>query len=147
MSIEQFIIPWTEEYELGNDFVDSQHKRLFELVNNIGKSCLDGEDINTLSKTLDFLLQYTVQHFSDEESLQIKYDFPEYEYHKKLHEEFEVVVSEKVAEFKETGSTEDLIETVNELIITWLVNHILKEDMKIGEHIKIHNYLLNHIKT
>ena len=136
MSIRQFIIAWSEEYELGNNFVDSQHKKLFELVGNIGKYCFEGRDVDTLSETLDFLLQYTVQHFNDEESLQQKYNFPEYEYHKKLHEEFEATVIEKAAEFKEKGSTEDLSETVNDFVITWLVNHILKEDMKIKEYIK-----------
>ena len=136
LSIEQFVIAWSKDYELGNDFVDSQHKRLFELVGNIGKYCLEDRDIDTLSETLDFLLQYTVQHFNDEESLQQEYNFPEYEYHKKLHEEFEAIVIEKVAEFKEKGSTEDLSETVNDFVITWLVNHILKEDMKIKEYIK-----------
>jgi len=136
LSIEQFAIIWSKDYELGNDFVDSQHKRLFELVNNIGNSCLDGGDINSLSETLDFLLQYTVQHFHDEESLQIKYNFPEYEDHKKLHEVFEAAVIEKVKEFKEKGSTKDLLDTVNEVVITWLVNHILKEDMKIKAYIK-----------
>ena len=135
MGIEQFVIAWSEDYELGNDFVDSQHKRLFELVGNIGKYCNEGEDVTVLSETLDFLLQYTVQHFHDEESLQERVDFPEYEYHKKLHEEFEAIVSEKVAEFKEKGSTEDLKNTVNEFVITWLVNHILKEDMKIKEYL------------
>jgi len=136
LSIEQFVIPWSEEYELGNDFIDSQHKRLFELVGNIGKYCNEGKSINTLSETLDFLLQYTVQHFSDEESLQLKYNFPEYEQHKKLHEEFEATVVEKVSEFKEKGSTKVLKEAVNDFVITWLVNHILKEDMKIGAYIK-----------
>ena len=136
MSIEQFVIAWSKDYELGNDFVDSQHKRLFELVGNIGKSCLEGEDINTISETLDFLLQYTVQHFSDEEALQIKYNFPEYNYHKKLHENFEATVIGKVSEFKEKGSTKDLSDTINEFVIEWLVNHILKEDMKIGAYIK-----------
>ena len=136
LSIEQFNIAWKEDYELGNSFVDSQHKRLFELVNNIGKSCRENDDIGSLCETLDFLLQYTIQHFSDEEALQIKYEFPEYENHKKLHEEFEAAVSEKVSEFKKTGSTEELNDTVNEIVITWLVNHILKEDMKIGTYIK-----------
>ena len=135
MGIEQFVIAWSEDYELGNNFVDSQHKRLFELVGNIGKTCLEGGDINSLSETLDFLLQYTVQHFSDEEALQLECDFPEYEYHKNLHDEFEASVIEKVSEFKKSGSTDELIETVNDFIITWLVNHILKEDMKIGAYL------------
>jgi len=136
LSIEQFVVEWSEDYELGNSFVDSQHKRLFELAGNIGQACLDGEDKSALCETLDFLLQYTVQHFSDEEALQIKYSFPEYEYHKKLHDEFEATVSEKVLEFKEKGSTKDLSDTVNEFVVAWLVNHILKEDMKIKAYIK-----------
>jgi len=135
LGIEHLDITWSKEYELGNEFVDSQHKRLFELVVNLSKSCHEGEDINTLSETLDFLLQYTVQHFSDEESLQLKYNFPEYDYHKKLHEDFEATVSEKVSEFKEKGSTKDLSDTVNDFVVTWLLNHILKEDMKIGAYI------------
>ena len=135
MAIEQFVIAWSEDYELGNSFVDSQHKRLFELVSNIGKSCHNDTDVNSLCETLDFLLQYTVLHFNDEESLQQQYNFPEYEYHKKLHEEFEAIVTEKVSEFKENGSTKDLKDTVNDFIITWLVNHILKEDMKIKAYI------------
>ena len=135
MSIELFSIAWSEDYELGNDFVDSQHKRLFELVNNIGKTRHEGGDASALSETLDFLLQYTVQHFSDEESLQIEYNFPEYEHHKKLHKDFEAAVIEKVTEFKEKGSTNDLLDNVNYFIIEWLVNHILKEDMKIGAYI------------
>ena len=136
MNTEQFILAWSKDYELGNEVIDSQHKRLFELVGNIGRTCLEGGDVATLSETLDFLLQYVVQHFNDEESLQIKYSFPEYEYHKKLHEDFKTTVIEKVLEFKEKGSTKDLSDTVNEIVITWLVNHILKEDIKIGAYIK-----------
>ena len=136
LSNERLEIAWLKEYELGNDFVDSQHKRLFELVVNLSKSCHEGEDINTLGEILDFLLQYTVQHFSDEESLQIECNFPEYEYHKKLHEEFEATVSEKVSEFKEKGSTKDLSNTINDFVVAWLLNHILKEDMKIKDYIK-----------
>jgi len=127
-------LKWSKDYELGNVFVDSQHKRLFKLVCSIDKACNEGKDIATLCETLDFLLQYTVLHFSDEEALQIKCNFPEYENHKKLHEEFEAIVSEKVAEFKEKGSTKDLSEAVNDFVIKWLLNHILKEDMKIKEY-------------
>ena len=134
MNTEKFEIVWSEEYEMGNTFVDSQHKRLFELVDKVTKSCLD-EDTTILSETLDFLLQYTVQHFADEESLQISCNFPEYEQHKKLHEEFEKTVSKKVAEFREKGSTKDLSDAINNFVVGWLVNHILKEDMKIGAYL------------
>jgi len=136
LSIEQYELEWSKDYELGNSFVDNQHKRLFELVGNISKSCHEGEDISALRETLDFLLQYTVQHFGDEESLQLSCNFPEYEYHKKLHEEFEAIVDEKVKEFFSNGDINDLRDTVNEFVVTWLANHILKEDMKIKAYLK-----------
>ena len=136
LSIDQIEIVWSKDYELGDSFVDNQHKRLFELVSNISKSCHEGGDIKTLSETLDFLIQYTVQHFGDEEALQIRCNFPEYEYHKKLHEEFEAIVSEKVKEFMEKGEVKDLSDTVNDFVVTWLENHILKEDMKIRAYLK-----------
>ena len=129
-------VAWSKEYELGNDFVDSQHKRLFELVNNISAACNDGQDVKKLNETLDFLLQYTVQHFADEEAFQIKCNFPDYERHKQLHEDFKETVTEKVAEFREKGSTKYLSDTVNKIVVKWLVNHILMEDMKIGVHVK-----------
>ena len=129
-------ILWSKEYELGCDFVDSQHKRLFELVNNISKACNDGEDVKILDETLDFLLQYTVQHFIDEEAYQIKHEFPDYERHKQLHEDFKETIGEKVTEFRKKGSTKYLSDTVNKIVVKWLVDHILMEDMKIGVYIK-----------
>jgi len=129
-------IAWSKDFELGCELVDDQHKRLFELVNNITSACNDGLGTKILNETLDFLVSYTVQHFIDEEALQIKYDFPDYERHKSLHEDFKQTVGEKVTEFKEKGSTKSLNDTVNKIIVRWLVNHILMEDMKIGVHIK-----------
>jgi len=129
-------VAWSKDYELGNNMVDTQHKKLFELVDTIGKACAEDKDTQILNETLDFLLNYTVQHFADEEALQLQCDYPDYEYHKKLHEEFEKTVLEKVAEYRETGSTKQLSNTVTKVIVRWLVNHILREDKKIAQYIK-----------
>ena len=129
-------VAWSKDYELGCEFVDSQHKRLFELVNNMTRACAEGNDRKMLDETLDFLVQYTIQHFADEEAFQVKHNYPGFEAHKKLHEEFMQTVGEKVAEFREKGSTKLLNDTVNKIVVKWLVNHILMEDMKIGVYIK-----------
>lgn len=128
-------VAWSKDFELGCELVDSQHKHLFELVDKIGIACSDGTDTEILNETLDFLLNYTAQHFIDEEALQLKYEYPDYENHKKLHEEFKITVSEKVVEFKETGSTKELSNAVTKVVVKWLVRHILQEDKKIGEYI------------
>jgi len=136
MTDQRYGIAWTDKLRLGNDQVDAQHMRLIELLNELVTQCMEGSNTEHLKETLDFLVDYTVEHFYDEESLQVRYNFPEYTRHKQLHEDFKVVVSELVQRFVESGSSEDLSNDVNKIIVRWLVSHIQLEDKKIGQHIR-----------
>ena len=127
---------WSKNYELGCEEVDSQHRRLFELVSELVIACTEGYDIEKLNETIDFLVSYTVMHFADEEAFQIKHNYPDYERHKQLHEDFKVTVGELVGEFKKDGSSEKLSSNVNKIVVLWLINHIQREDMKIGKHVR-----------
>ena len=129
-------LAWKDEFNLGHDWVDMQHRRLFELVNGLVASCADGTDVIKLKGTLDFLVNYTVQHFEDEEALQLKCNYPGYENHKRIHEEFKVTVGGLVEKFTAGGSSAELSSDVNKIVVRWLVNHIQREDKKIGDHIK-----------
>jgi len=81
------------------------------------------------------LVNYTVQHFNDEEVLQIKCNYPEYEKHKQIHEDFKVTVTELIKRFNESGSSTNLCEDVKSIVIKWLVNHIMSEDKKISAYL------------
>ena len=129
-------IKWSDEYALGDERVDSQHRELFKLVADLVDSCENGSSSAHLKNTLDFLVNYTVQHFNDEEALQIKYNYPEYEAHKKLHEDFKVTVTDLVNRFSETGSSSWLSSDVNKIVVKWLIQHIMSEDKKIGGYLK-----------
>jgi len=129
-------IAWNDIYKLGNSGVDAQHRRLFELVSELVSACIDGSSTEKLQSTLDFLVAYTVQHFYDEESLQVQYNYPGYLAHKRMHEDFKVEVGRLVDSFKANGSSAQLSDNVNKIIVRWLVRHIQREDKKIGEHIR-----------
>lgn len=129
-------VAWNDKYSLGNEQVDRQHKKLFELVSGLVIACNDGSDTEKLQETLEFLGNYTVQHFYFEEELQLQYNYPEYESHKQLHEDFIKVVVELKERFKENGSSSELSNDVNRIVVRWLVNHIQREDKKIGKHIQ-----------
>jgi len=136
MREQRYGIAWDDKLKMGNEQVDTQHKRLFELVNELVGQCMDGSNAEKLKETLDFLVNYTVYHFYDEESLQVQYSFPEYKRHKQLHEDFKETVGGLVQRFAESGSSEELSNDVNKIVVRWLVGHIQKEDKKIGEHIR-----------
>lgn len=132
----QYGIAWQESYSLGNESVDVQHRQLFELLSDNISACLDGSSIEKLKQTLDFLVNYTVKHFYDEESLQVQYNYPDYKRHKQLHEDFKETVAGIVHKFEEEGSTAELCNDLSIIVARWLVNHITREDKKIGEYLR-----------
>ena len=130
-------IAWQESYRIDENKVDGQHRQLFELLSRLICSCVDGSNADKLKETLDFLVNYTVQHFYDEESLQVQYNYPGYSAHKQLHEDFKATVSEIVQKYNEEGSSTELRNSMNKIVARWLVNHITREDKKIGDHIRM----------
>ena len=136
MSEIKYGIAWSDEYKLGNQIVDDQHRRLFELVSELIGACNAGHSTENLKETLGFLVEYTVKHFADEEALQIQFDYPDLGHHKQQHEDFKIQVGELVQDFHKSGSSEELCNNVNKIVVRWLTNHIHREDKKIGAHIR-----------
>jgi len=129
-------IKWDDSLLLGEDRVDARHRQIFELVDSIVRSNDDKTNITRLKNTLDFLAGFSAHHFDDEEALQIKHGFPEYEKHKKMHNEFKDSVAGLVQRFTEDGSSMELNSDVTKIVLKWLVDHIMYEDKKISTHIR-----------
>lgn len=128
---------WTKDLETGNLMIDSQHKELIHAINALLEACSKGQGRSEIEKTLKFLNDYVIKHFSDEQQLQLKYNYPDYENHKKYHEGFKKVVQDILNEYKQGGATIPLVAKTNSSIAGWLINHIKKEDVKVANHIKL----------
>jgi len=129
-------IEWDEKLKMGNEIVDAQHKMIFDFLSVLVSQCIDGSSKEMLQDTLDFLVNYTTQHFFDEESLQVRHNFPGYSKHKQMHDDFKLVVGDLVRRYIINGSSDALCDDINKIVIRWLVDHIQHEDKKIGEHIR-----------
>jgi len=129
-------IAWKDEYKLGYEQVDVQHYQLFVLLSQLVEACTEGGNNAKLGDTLDFLLNYTIHHFIDEEALQIRYNYPDYERHKQLHDDFKQTAREMAQHYEEYGYSTEFCIDVNKVLVKWLINHILREDKKIGDHIR-----------
>ena len=122
---------WDKKYELGNNQVDSQHKSLCDVVNNLIRQCEQGNTTEAVQETLTFLADYTTYHFNSEEALQIKIGYPGYKEHKKVHEAFKATVVKLIENVRQYGTSENLANDIREVVLKWLINHIQNEDMKI----------------
>ena len=139
-------IVFDEELYTGNELIDNEHKELIDRVNKLVESCENGKEKVTAVKTLDFLMDYTEFHFSDEEKLQQEVGYDKLEQHKGQHEDFKKSVDElrQMLE-EEEGPTDAFVQAVNKNISQWLVNHIQGWDKAVAEYIRSKYYLKNSV--
>lgn len=129
-------IKWTEDLSTGIELIDEQHKELFKRVNDLMDACTKGKGKEEVVKVIDFLGDYVVMHFGEEEKTMRAKNYPGFEVHKGQHDGF----VEKLKEFKEklgqNGPTVDLVVKMNNFLVDWLINHIKKTDKALGAFLK-----------
>jgi hemerythrin len=133
---------WDSALETGHELIDNQHKQLVAVVNSLLDACRKGKGNQEIATTMDFLAGYTIKHFTDEEKIQIKYNYPDYLVHKRYHEEFKVVVADLTRRLIREGPTEEIINEVSFQIGDWLLNHIKGDDFRMAAYIKSRDALL-----
>jgi hemerythrin len=127
---------WDESLEIGYPEIDAQHRQLFAAYNEFSDACGGGRGHSEIAKTMEFLSEYAIRHFRDEERIQQDNGYPDYHKHKRYHEEFKIMVRSLKAEFIQEGPTATVIYKIQSSIGEWLLSHIRGEDMKIGEFIR-----------
>ena len=129
-------IKWRESLSIGLEEIDSQHKELLQRFDVLLTACEEGKGIQELKKTLDFLDEYVLLHFNDEEVLQRLHAYPDYAEHRKEHETFISRIMRLREEIDKDGvALHHLIET-NDLMFKWLISHISKADKALGVFLK-----------
>lgn len=136
------VIEFNDSLVTGNKAIDAQHKELIGRIAALVKACEEGDGKEKAVEMLDYLANYVKFHFADEERLQKKVCYPNYEEHKAKHEEFEKNVK-ALYEFleKNEGPTEAFAELVKKQVVDWLVHHIEGYDRALAAYLNDPNRL------
>lgn len=126
-------VKWTPNLSVGVDFIDEQHKGLFEKASQLFEAGQKGKGKEFMLQMLDFLDEYTKTHFRDEEKYMESIKYPEIEAQKKAHAYFEEELARLRKDFMESGVNLLLMVKANKMIVDWLTKHISSMDKKIGE--------------
>ncbi len=127
---------WRQAFCVGDDRIDDQHKKIFSLLGDLHRDIHGDDSVTAVKQTLKALLDYTKEHFSDEEALMRSVDYPGYETHKALHD----AMMDKVwgLYLRCNDGEPDLAFEVLVLLNDWLVNHILEKDKEITAFVRQH---------
>jgi hemerythrin len=119
---------WNENYELGIQEIDLQHKKLIGISNEL-YDVATKDDVNlklTMSKILKNLTDYTVYHFTSEEEFMKKYGYEGVPMHKIAHDNFVAEVTQQIK--KLDSSSKEAVLLFYDYIANWILTHIAKAD-------------------
>jgi hemerythrin len=136
ISISSKYYKWDDSFATGIKLIDARHMRLFETVNRLLDACDQGKGQEELAKSLAFLINYTVKHFSEEEALQEKYGYPGFQAHREIHENFKKAVGAFAGELNARGPSQEMLEQIKKQVGGWLVTHVKVEDIKMAAFLK-----------
>ena len=120
------LLTWDNSYSVGVKAIDEQHKKLFNLINDLFDAMKSGNGRGVIQGIIKEMANYTVYHFGYEENLFNKFGYPETSAHIKEHQDFINTVSKFKKEFAE-GSVLLSMEVMN-FLEKWLQRHIKGTD-------------------
>ena len=121
------LLKWKDEYSMNDEKIDEQHKGLFKLSNEIYNLVESGvDDAEHFRELFIILNDYTVEHFIYEEMYMEEKGYPQLKEHIKQHLEFSDILKELAVGINKDSHIKD----IGEFVTTWLLQHVLDEDMK-----------------
>ena len=129
---------WSEELVVDGSIIDRDHKTLIELINDFNENVPNFSKPEDLSPYLLSLKKYTQTHFGREERLQRSAHYHLHEEHLEEHRDM-VAQLDKMIEKAEAADGEKItpvaVEIATFLTDTWLVNHIMVNDMPMRPYV------------
>jgi len=119
-------IKWSEQFSIGIEKIDQDHKVLVSLVNrSIVILNSGGQDNKEIQNILDELLDYTQYHFKREELLMKVCEYPGLIKHQQVHQ---LLIKEVRRRIKEHEIGVLTAKELQHFLADWLKNHILGMD-------------------
>ena len=130
---------WTQDLAVGIETIDTQHRELFRRINGLLLAIKEHRCRSEIDGTIKFLDDYASFHFGEEERRMQEAGYDGLAQHKEHHAAY----LRNIAELKEQaalpriqGMSYELSVTANQIIVDWIVDHIMKIDKRFGEFMR-----------
>lgn len=121
------IIQWTPDLSVNVDTLDTDHKLLISLINQLDDAIRAGEPRETVSRVLDALCDYTEYHFAREEALMHACEFEDVDAHIRTHQTLKAQVQDIREHYRRNPESIHAREVLS-FLRNWLTSHILGRD-------------------
>ena len=123
-------IIWEKSLSVGIPELDKQHKEIIKLINDLYRVVVEGEEEIDVKALILSLNKYTLQHFTLEELLFKKHDYPGYVNHKLAHDTFKKEISRFQERLLKNADLETVLRDLLFYLQRWFLQHVKKLDLE-----------------
>lgn len=129
------MIKWSDDYLIGIEEIDNQHKKLFEITDSAFNLLMDDLRVDKYDEIvgiIEELKNYAAYHFKSEEEYMLSRGYKRYFSQKVDHDDF----IEKINSFdlnKVDENQNAYLMSIVEFAVQWISNHIIQKDKLIAK--------------
>lgn len=123
---------WSKDLAVGFGRIDEQHMELFERYNKLIRSCKEAGGREAIASMLEFMVEYVMTHFAEEDRFMRQYNYPERGEHLAEHRELFAHIDTVRRDLQENGPTVAVITSINHTMLNWLIRHVKQTDIKLA---------------
>ena len=130
---------WTEDLAVGIPKIYEQHRELFRRINNLLLAIREHRCKAEIDDTIRFLDDYARFHFFEEEKRMEEAGYKGLQEHKRQHAVYLKNISELKRQSslpRESGMSYELSVTATQIVVDWIVAHIMDTDKLFGAWIR-----------
>ncbi|MFA6193851.1 MAG: bacteriohemerythrin [Parcubacteria group bacterium] len=121
-------IEWKDEYSVGVEEIDDQHKYFISLLNDLNNAIVAGKSREELKDLFRLIPDYAERHFATEEKYFDEFNYEGAAEHKQKHQEMRDEI--KRIENTEGGKEIDFYGSIVYFLKDWLEDHLAQMDQK-----------------
>lgn len=131
-------ISWSGTLATGSAHIDTEHKELFQRINRLLEAQEKGlAGWSEIGRIVQFLTDYVVFHFGNEERLMDLYGYSGSSGHKAQHAQFVKLFLRLKERLLSEGPHPGVQQETRDLLIDWLFNHIKYSDRALGAYLQL----------
>jgi hemerythrin-like metal-binding protein len=125
---------WKDSFNTHIPEIDRQHQHIFAVLNRLYEAAQTPVDLESVKTLLLEVNAYAHTHFSTEEKLMARYNYPELPMQKTQHNYYKMQIAQLTREFEDENVA--VVKRILQFLKDWFLGHILQEDLKFAEVIR-----------
>jgi hemerythrin-like metal-binding protein len=125
-------IKWEPKYSVGVEILDEQHRKLFDIVNDLIDEIEMGS--KNILPIIGDLVAYISVHFKQESIVMMESNYPGFMKHSQEHRHFTEKVQDFLQDYEQ--GNEELGLKMIVFLKEWIFNHTTRLDLEYAHHLK-----------